>query len=72
MFDHGLWPNELHVHLDLCKWQANLSVLVLGLKATLDAVVDESNEASSDDDTEVEVRYCSGICLYIVHLLRNI
>lgn len=71
MLDHRLWSDKLHVHLDLGEWQADLVVLFLRLEVTLDAVVNESDEASGDNDTEQDVRWCWGR-IYELDLLGNI
>jgi hypothetical protein len=46
---HGFRSHE--IHLQGCEWESDLVVLGLRVEVTLDAVVDEGDEACGDDDT---------------------
>jgi hypothetical protein len=54
VLDEATRPDELHVGLH--EWEADLVGLLLGVEATLDAVVDKSDEARGDNNTERTVR----------------
>ena len=64
MLDQRLGPDVLHIDLGLCQWQAHCGVF-LGMETTLDAVVDEGDETSCDDDAEELIRIAGRISTHV-------
>lgn len=67
MFHHRLWSDELHV--DRCEWYSDL-VGFLGMEASLDAVINEGDEACCDNDTGI-VSFASSNMLRVTALTQR-